>query len=307
MNNNKFEQDALNLREAMKGAGTDERVIINITANKSNSERQEIRTAYKAAFGRDLIEDLEDELSGNFGKVVLGMYQTPAEYDVSELYQAFKGAGTDEDSVIEIIGSRNNKRLNDVKSLYLLKHQETLEQRTKDETSGDFRKLLVALLQCQRDETNNVISAEVQRDVDALYKAGEGKWGTDEETFTRIFSLRSSAHLAGVNQLYLQKYGKNLLDIVDSEFSGDIKTLLKTVLHSHINPVDYFATRIYKACKGWGTNDKVLIRSLITTDEAFMGQIRNVYKSKFGMTLESQIEDECSGDYKEMLLQLVKS
>jgi hypothetical protein len=303
--NSKFDADAQAIREAIKGMGTNEATIINITSNRSNSERQAIRQAYKAAFGRDLIEDLDDDLSGNFKKVVVGMYLTPVEFDVTELYEAFKGAGTDEDSVMEIIGSRNNKRLQDIKNLYFTKYSEKLEDRIKDETSGDFRKLLISLLQCQRDETNNANPSEIQKDVDALYNAGEGKWGTDEETFNRIFSLRSSPHLAAVNQLYLQKYGKNLLDIVESEFSGDIKTLLKTILHSHINPIDYFASRIYKACKGWGTNDKILIRSLITTDEAFMGEIKQTYQKKYGMSLESQINDECSGDYKDMLLQLI--
>jgi annexin A7/11 len=303
--NSKYEADAQAIRDAIKGSGTDEATIINITSNRSNSERQSIRQAYKAAFGRDLIEDLEDDLSGNFKKVVLGMYLTPVEFDVTELYEAFKGAGTDDDSVMEIIGSRNNKRLQDIKNLYFVKYGESLEERIKDESSGDYQNLLIALIQCQRDETNHVNASEVQRDVDALYKAGEGKWGSDEETFTRIFSLRSSAHLAAVNQLYLKNYGKNLLDIVESEFSGDIKTLLKTILHSHINPADYFATRIYNACKGWGTNDKVLIRSLITTDEAFMGEIKKAYQKKYGITLESQIQDECSGDFMEMLIQLV--
>ena len=305
MQGNKYEADALALREAMKGTGTNEETIIKITANKSNSERQSIRQAYKASYGRDLIEDLEDDLGGNFKNVVKGMYMTPVEFDVAELYKAFKGAGTNEDTVTEILGSRNNKRLGEIKEFYFIKHQQKLEERVKEETSGDYRKLLVSILQCSRSETNQVNESEVQRDVKALYDAGEGKWGTDEETFNRIFSLRSSAHLANVNLTYLNSYGKNLLDIVDSEFSGDVKVLLKTILHSHINPADYFAQRIYKACKGWGTNDQMLIRSLITTDEAFISEIKNIYVKKYGMSLESQIKDECSGDYKEMLLQLI--
>ena len=91
---NKYDQDAKNIREALKGCGTDEIVIINITGNRSNSERQKIRAAYVAAYGRDLIEDLEDELDGNFKKVVVGMYMSPVEYDVAEIFEAFEGAGT---------------------------------------------------------------------------------------------------------------------------------------------------------------------------------------------------------------------
>jgi hypothetical protein len=46
---------------------------------------------------------------------------------------------------------------------------------------------------------------------------------------------------------------------------------------------------------------------LIVIDEAFLGEVKNIYKQKYGMTLEAQIKDETSGDYKKMLLELVKN
>jgi hypothetical protein len=305
--NSNYENDAIILRNAMKGAGTDEEAIIRVTASKNNAERQEIRKAYKASFGRDLLDDLKDDLGGNFKKVVTAMYLTPVEYDTTELRKAMEGMGTDEDSVSEIIGSRSNYRLNEIKNLYKLKYNEDLEKRIQSETSGDYRALLISLLQCKRENNQQVDTNQVNNDVNDLYKAGEGKWGTDEEVFNRIFVLRSSIHLREVNAQYHKQRGKNLLEVVESEFSGDIKNLLKTVLHSHINPADYFAHRIYKACKGMGTNDTVLIRSLVVMDEVYLAEIRKIYQTKFGMTLRDQINDECSGDYKAMLLALVDS
>ena len=38
--------------------------------------------------------------------------------------------------------------------------------------------------------------AGCQQDSATLYQVGEGKWGTDEATFTRIFSTRSPDELA---------------------------------------------------------------------------------------------------------------
>jgi hypothetical protein len=303
----KYESAAVALRNAVKGAGTDEDAIIQITSKYNNRERQLIRQAYSASFGRDLIEDLEDDLGGNLKQVIIGMYLNPVEYDAKELYQAFKGAGTDEDSVSEIIGSRNNKRLQDIKTLYKQKYGETLEDRVKNETSGDYRNLLVSLLQSCRDQTNHVDKAEVNKDLEALFAAGEGKMGTDEETFNRIFALRNSTHLASLNQLYHHKHGKSLLDVVESEFGGDEKVLLQTILQSHINCADYFAGRIYKACKGLGTNDKVLIRSLITTDENLLPEIKKIYLKKYGKSLEEEVKGETSGDYEKMLLGLISS
>jgi len=167
--------------------------------------------------------------------------------------------------------------------------------------------IIVSLLQCNRDESNQVNQQEVEKDINDLYEAGEGKWGTDEEVFNRIFALRNSFHLKEMNNQYLKKKGQNLIDVVESEFSGDVKKLLKTVLHSHINPADYYANRIFKACKGWGTNDSMLTRSLITMDEVYMEEIKKIYKSKFGMTLAEQIDDETSGDYRKMLLLIINN
>lgn len=171
-----FENDAMILRDAIKGSGTDEETIIALTASKSNFERQEIRKAYKASYGRDLIEDLKDDISGDFGKLVVSMYYSPVEFDANELYKAFKGMGSDEDTISEIIGSRSNYRLKEIISLYKLTFDEDLEDRLKSETSGDYRSLLLSLIQCARDESDEVDEEKVQGDVDALYNAGEGKW-----------------------------------------------------------------------------------------------------------------------------------
>lgn len=45
-------QDAEALKKAMKGFGTDEKAIINILAQRTNKQRQEITAQYKALFGK---------------------------------------------------------------------------------------------------------------------------------------------------------------------------------------------------------------------------------------------------------------
>ena len=302
-----YQNDAKILKEALTSPETDEDKIIALTVRKNNKQRQEIRRAYKSFYGKDLIEELNEELDGNFKKVVHAMYLSPTEYDVTELRKAMEGLGTNEDTLSEIIGSRKNEKLEEIKDLYKLKYNEEIESRIKSETSGDYRHLLCSLLQCVRDENNEIDENLVSADVDSLYKAGEGKWGTDEEIFAKIFALRNSCHLKEMDSLYEKQKGKNLIQVVESEFSGDIKILLKTILHYHINPVDYYANRIHDACKGFGTNDTNLIRSLVVIDENYLGEVKNIYQSKFGISLREQIIEECKGDYKNMLLALVDS
>lgn len=300
-------KDAEVLRKAMKGWGTDEEPIIEISSRRSNADRQAIVKEYKTLYGRDAIADLEDELGGDLGRTIQAMYKTPLDYDCSELYKAMKGAGTDEDTLIEIIGSRSNSMLKAIKLRYKELYKLDLEAHVVSETSGDLKKLLVSLLQCNRDETTQLDTNKLDQDLQKLYDAGEGQWGTDESVFNMIFATRSGAELEYINTKYAQNCGKNLFKVIDSEFSGDMAKLLKTVLMAHINPPEYFADRIYYACKGLGTNDKVLIRVLVSRDEIDLKQINKVYIQKYHKTLVEQIKDECSGDYKNLLIAIVKT
>jgi hypothetical protein len=307
MISNSRETDAQAIRTAMKGWGTDEGTLIKLTTSRSNAERMKIREAYTSSFGRDIIEDLDDEISGHLKDAMIGLWRSPVEFDAAEIYKAVKGAGTNEDSLNEIIGSRSNYRIMEIKKSFQKIYGEDLDERIKGETSGHYENLLISMLQGKRDESTNINTSQIQQDVVDLYNAGENKWGTDESIFNRIFVLRSPTHLYHLNLKYQEKYGKDLLAVVDSEFSGKLKVLLKTILHAHINPADYFAERIYGACKGWGTDDSALLRAIITIDEAFLSQVKKIYPTKYNMTLEDQIRGETSGEYQSLLLEVIKN
>ena len=298
------EKDAEALRNAMKGIGTDEAAIIKIIANRTNAQRQQIKQAYKTAFGRDLVADLKSELHGNFEDATVALFDTPIEYDVNQLKKAMKGAGTDEDTLIEIIASRPNWMLKQIKEEYKKKYGKELEKDIESETGGDLRRLLVSLLQCNRSENAHPNDAECQKKAKELYDAGEGKWGTDESVFNKIFTLSSPMELCLIAKHYHKLTGRTILQAIEKEFSGDMKKLLTSIVYAIISPSEYFATRVNKAVRGWGTNDNLLIRVLVTRDEIDMPQIKQYYKQLYGKDMLADIKSDCSGDYQKLLIEL---
>ncbi len=216
-----------------------------------------------------------------------------------------KGLGTNEDTLTEIIGTRNNYELSEIKRVFKELYGKELEYWVKSETSGCYRKLLVSLLQANRSENQVPDNNACMTDAQNLYKAGAARWGTDEAIFNKIFALRSPAELRVIAQCYQNTTGTPLLKAIDSEFSGDIKKLLKTVVHYITNPSEYFATRIRESVKGLGTNDKKLIRCIISRLEIDMPQIKADYTRLFGKDMVNDVRGDTSGDYRRLLIGLL--
>ena len=55
-----------------------------------------------------------------------------------------------------------------------------MEKDVKGDTSGIFKRLLVAQINAGRDENPTFDRTAAKRDAKAIYEAGEKKWGTDE-------------------------------------------------------------------------------------------------------------------------------
>lgn len=67
-------------------------------------------------------------------------------YFADRLYKAMKGAGTDEEMLIHIFVTRAEVDLQGIKAKFQEKYQKSLCDMVRSDTSGDFQKLLVALL-----------------------------------------------------------------------------------------------------------------------------------------------------------------
>ena len=65
----------------------------------------------------------------------------------------------------------------------------------------------------------------------------------------------------------LQIANRDIIRSIKGEFSGDIEDGLVSLVEVVQNSPGYFARRLYQSMKGAGTNDKMLIRVVVTRSE----------------------------------------
>ena len=285
--------------------GKDENYFIDLTINKTNSERIKLRDDYKAKFGRDLLEDFGKNFKSDFLETLIGVFKSPAEYDADLLYNAMKGIGSDKNIITEVLCFRNPERINQIKQKFQEKYGKDLISEIKSETSGDYRTTLVSLLEKVRNENPNVDVNNCIQIADELYQAGEGKFGTNESVFIKYFTTLSKEELITVGKEYHKKYKKNIVKVVESETDGDLKKLFKAILYGLVSPSEYFARQINYAVQGAGTSDENLIRIIVSRKDEDIKMIKKYYKKLFGKNLADVIKEETSGNYQKILLALI--
>ncbi|XP_076585417.1 annexin A5b isoform X1 [Chaetodon auriga] len=292
--------DAEVLYKAMKGLGTDEDAILQLLTARSNAQRQEIKASYKTLFGKDLVDDLKGELGGKFESLIVALMTPPIAYDVTSLRNAIKGAGTDEKVLVEILASRTAQQVKDIVAAYRQEYDDDLEEDVSGDTSGHFKRLLVILLQANRQK--GIQEGNIESDAQALFKAGEEKFGTDEQSFVTILGNRSAEHLRKVFEAYMKMSGYQIEESIGRETSGNLKDLLLAVVKCARSVPAYFAETLYYAMKGAGTDDDTLIRVMVSRSEVDMLDIRSEFRKMFARSLFSMIKGDTGGDYRKALL-----
>ncbi|NXF75693.1 ANX12 protein, partial [Sclerurus mexicanus] len=300
--------DVVALDRAITVKGVDEATIIDILTKRTNAQRQQIKAAYQQTKGTvNLEEALKKVLKSHLEDVAVALLKTPAQFDAEELRASMKGLGTDENTLTEILVSRNNKEIKEANRYYKEVLKRDLTQDIISDTSGDFQKALVALAKADRCEDPHVNDELSDNDARALYEAGEKRKGTDINVFITVLTTRSYPHLRSVFQKY-RKYSKHDMNkVLDLELKGDIENCLTALVKCATSKPAFFAEKLHLAMKGVGTQHKDLIRIMVSRHEVDMNEIKGYFKRLYGIALRQAIMDELKGDYESILVALCGS
>ncbi|KAK2495309.1 hypothetical protein MC885_020911 [Smutsia gigantea] len=329
--------DAKEIKDAISGIGTDEKCLIEILASRTNDQIHQVVAAYKDAYERDLEADIIGDTSGHFQKMLVVLLQGTREEDdvVSEdlVQQDVQKWGTDEAQFIYILGNRSKQHLRLVFDEYMKTTGKPIEASIRGELSGDFEKLMLAVVKCVR--STPAYFAE------RLFKAMKGL-GTRDNTLIRIMVSRSELDMLDIREIFRTKYEKSLYSMIKNDTSGEYKKALlklcggdddaagqffpeaaqvayqmwelsavaRVELKGTVRPAGNFspdadAKALRKAMKGLGTDEDTIIDILTHRSNAQRQQIRQVFKSHFGRDLMADLKSELSGDLARLILGLM--
>lgn len=225
--------DAWSLNKAMKGAGTNEKVLIEILCSRTNEEIREIVRCYKVEFNRNLEKDICSDTSGHFKRLLTSMCQgnrdedqnvdmSKAMTDAQKLYSAGEGKlGTDESSFNLILAVRSFPQLRATLDEYVKLSQRDLMNTIDREFSGSIKEGMKAIVQCVRSRPTFF--------AEKLWKAMKGA-GTSDSTLIRIVVSRSEIDLIQIKKAFLDKYQKTLYKMIEGDTSGDYKRILQAIV-----------------------------------------------------------------------------
>ncbi|KAG7271636.1 hypothetical protein CRUP_012156 [Coryphaenoides rupestris] len=274
------------------------------------------------AYNRDMEEDIVQETSGHFKKMLVVLLQVCSpppppiilirrdlsgtrdesgvadadlvEQDAQDLFAAGEEQwGTDEAKFIMILGNRSVTHLK-------MAYKKSLEGDIQSDTSGHFCRILVSLVQGAREEGQ----ADIERanaDAQELADACNADSDDMEMKFMSILCTRSFPHLRRVFQEFVRFSNKDIEQIIKKEMSGDVKNAFYAIVRSVKNQPSYFADRLYKAMKGLGTDDRALIRIMVSRCEVDLFNIRKEFKETHDESLHDFIQGDTSGDYRKTL------
>ncbi|TPX34541.1 hypothetical protein SmJEL517_g02899 [Synchytrium microbalum] len=151
---------AIELKAAMKGAGTDESALIDVLVGCNNAEMAEIKAAFQALYSQNLEHQVAKETHGNFGKALIALLQGQrneggewnVQDDVDLLYRSGEGRiGCDVGEFISVLCTRPGGHLRAVFEGYTRTHNKDIARVIKSETGSDLEHVLLAIVKSIRD------------------------------------------------------------------------------------------------------------------------------------------------------------
>ncbi|KAG6946104.1 hypothetical protein JG688_00016259, partial [Phytophthora aleatoria] len=245
---------AQEIHRVCTGATSNEAALASLLLSKTVEQRYLIWWRYRILYKQNLSDLVKSK--SDYG-VLLKMLASPLEHAEAEiLRKATKGLGTTEEWIYPVVMGRSNADIALLKKTFQEKYSDDLGKILNGDLSGSLKKVIETAMRGEVVDFDASVhtSAQASADADRLYKAGEGRWGTDKKTFINILVLSPAQHVRNINRAYMVKHKSGLIGAIKAEFSGDTKRALLFLVRSVLEPMDLLVELFETALKRVGKN-----------------------------------------------------
>ncbi|KAL2906074.1 Annexin D2 [Bienertia sinuspersici] len=138
---------------------------------------------------------------------------------------------------------------------------------------------------------------DVSEDVEQLNKAFSG-WGTNEDLIITILAHRNAYQRKMIREVYSSTYGEDLLKALDKELTSDFERAVNLFA---LDPPERDAFLANEATKKFSSSNWVLIEVACTRSSDDLFGARRAYHARFKKSLEEDVAQHTSGDFRKDL------
>ena len=336
--------DAVDLRKAMKGLGTDDECLREILLARDPIAMERIREEFQARFGESLSAWIEGDEKWDLERLLLSRVD-PVTYVAQALKNAMDGMGTNNRKLILILTRlrRNDTfqammrepsagelrpyeelvhlvrheccgpTIRQVKQRYLELYGQSLLERVQEEADieSHYGQMLAAMVEDTEEQNARWLK-------EALHPMWTGGWGTHDEELILLGALLSPSERFRARQKYDAMFsaGEQLVDAEDGgavpysklldDIADDTSAGYKKALLGLFRPTtELLADMCFSAMNRPGTDERQLSRIFTQATAAELQAIQLVYEAKYGSSLRQEVIEETSLSYREGLCYLL--
>ncbi|VDM56095.1 unnamed protein product [Angiostrongylus costaricensis] len=235
-----LDYDVKQLKQAMKGLGTDEGVLIEILCSRTPEQMKAIRIAYEREYKKPLEQEVASETSGEFKDLLVALVtgsrdsshdtnDAMAKDDAIRLFADGKAKLVAKDSpshFLKILATQNQYQLRKVFAEFAKLSGSSIEKAIEKEFSGDLQKSYLTIVRAASDKQKFFA---VQ-----LYNSMKGL-GTRDNDLIRVLVTRSEVDLELIKQEFQALYNKSLEEMIKGDTSGQYRDALLAIVMGNRN------------------------------------------------------------------------
>ncbi|KAL8603634.1 hypothetical protein ACOMHN_005576 [Nucella lapillus] len=126
-----------------------DKLFKDLMMKKNKEQVKATFVEYKKLSGKSMEDAIKESATGDEKDgylALMGAMDDPVTFYADSLQKAFKGMGTNDDQLIRIVISRSEVDLPAIKSTFQERHGRSLRSAIESETSGDYRKALLKIV-----------------------------------------------------------------------------------------------------------------------------------------------------------------